>query len=301
VKLFLGSSTGNLLVDSCESVTNIFREVKAIIALHCEDDPSIAANKALIQAQYGSNIPLAMHPVIRDAEACYKSSSKAVELAEKYGTRIHVLHISTARETELFRNDIPLRDKKITSEACVHHLWFTDADYERLGASIKWNPAIKSEADREAIREAVRNGRIDVLATDHAPHTIAEKKNPYDSCPSGGPLVQHALQALLELCFAGVFSPELVVEKYAHRVADLFQIDRRGYLREGYYADLVLVNPAHEETITEDSLLYKCGWSPFTGQKFRSSVEKTFVNGHLVYNEGIFDESKMGMRMLFNR
>jgi dihydroorotase len=183
----------------------------------------------------------------------------------------------------------------------VHHLWFTDADYERLGASIKWNPAIKSEADREAIREAVRNGRIDVLATDHAPHTIAEKKNPYDSCPSGGPLVQHALQALLELCFAGVFSPELVVEKYAHRVADLFQIDRRGYLREGYYADLVLVNPAHEETITEDSLLYKCGWSPFTGQKFRSSVEKTFVNGHLVYNEGIFDESKMGMRMLFNR
>ncbi len=301
VKLFLGSSTGNLLVDSCESVNNIFREVKAIIALHCEDDPSIAANKARIQGQYGANIPLSMHPVIRDAEACYKSSSKAVELAEKYGTRIHVLHISTARETELFRNDIPLNEKKITSEACVHHLWFTDKDYERLGAAIKWNPAIKSESDREAVREAIRNGRIDVLATDHAPHTIAEKKNPYDSCPSGGPLVQHALQALLEMCFEGVFTPELVVEKYAHRVADLFQIDRRGYLREGYFADLVLVNPAHEENVTEDSLLYKCGWSPFTGQKFRSSVEKTFVNGHLVYNEGIFDESRMGMRMTFNR
>lgn len=301
VKLFLGSSTGNLLVDSCESVKNIFREVKAIIALHCEDDPSIAANKARIQAQYGANIPLSMHTVIRDAEACYKSSSKAVELAEKYGTRIHVLHISTARETELFRNDIPLNEKKITSEACVHHLWFTDKDYERLGAAIKWNPAIKSESDREAVREAIRNGRIDVLATDHAPHTIAEKKNQYDSCPSGGPLVQHALQALLEMCFDGVFTPELVVEKYAHRVADLFQIDRRGYLREGYFADLVLVNPTREENVTEDSLLYKCGWSPFTGQKFRSSVDKTFVNGHLVYNEGMFDESKMGMRMTFNR
>jgi dihydroorotase len=301
VKLFLGSSTGNLLVDSCESVNTIFREVKMIIALHCEDDPSIAANKARIQAKYGANIPVEMHPVIRDAEACYRSSSKAVELAEKYGTRIHVLHISTARETELFRNDIPLRDKKITSEACVHHLWFSDADYTQLGAAIKWNPAIKSEADREAIREAVRNGRIDVLATDHAPHTLLEKKNPYDSCPSGGPLVQHALQALLEMCFNGIFTPELVVEKYAHRVADLFQIDRRGYLREGYYADLVLINPARNYPVTEDSLLYKCAWSPFTGLTFRSSVEKTFVNGHMVYNEGVFDESKMGMRLLFNR
>ena len=301
VKLFLGSSTGNLLVDNCESVVNIFKEVKMIIALHCEDDPSIARNKVRAVEQFGANIPVAMHPVIRDAEACYRSSSKAVEMATKYGTRIHVLHISTARETELFRNDIPLRDKKITSEACVHHLWFTDADYDRLGAAIKWNPAVKSESDREAIREAVRNGRIDVLATDHAPHTLLEKKNPYDTCPSGGPLVQHALQALLELCFQGVFTPELLVDKYAHRVADLFQIDRRGYLREGYFADLVLVDPALSQTVTEESLLYKCAWSPFSGVTFKSSVVKTFVNGHMVYNEGVFDESKTGMRMLFNR
>lgn len=301
VKLFLGSSTGNLLVDNNESVNTIFREVKSIIALHCEDDQTIAANKAKIQAKYGASIPISMHPVIRDVEACYRSSSKAIELAEKYGTRIHVLHISTARETELFRNDIPLTEKKITAEACVHHLWFSDSDYERLGALIKWNPAIKSETDREAVREAVRNGRIDVLATDHAPHTITEKKNPYDTCPSGGPLVQHALQALLELCFERVFTPELVVEKYAHRVADLFGIDRRGYLREGYFADMVLINPVREENVTLDSLMYKCGWSPFAGHTFRSSVVKTFVNGHLVFNEGVFDESKLGMRLTFNR
>jgi len=239
--------------------------------------------------------------VIRNAEACYRSSSRAIELAEKHGTRFHILHISTARETELFRNDIPLKEKKVTAEACVHHLWFTDADYATKGNFIKWNPAIKSIHDRDAIRQALIDGRIDVLATDHAPHTIEEKSGSYLTAPSGGPLVQHAMSALFEMAFQGIFTPEFIVSRYAHQVADLFSIDRRGYLREGYFADLVLVNPDNPRTITEDSILSKCGWSPFTGTTFQAQVEKTFVNGNLVYDNGVFDESSRGMRLMFNR
>lgn len=301
VKIFMGSSTGDLLVDDPVALEGIFREVKLLIASHCEDDPMIKANHAAAISQYGEAMTAAMHPVIRNAEACYRSSAKAVELAEKYGTRFHILHISTARETTLFRNDIPLLEKKITAEACVHHLWFTDADYARKGNFIKWNPSVKSADDRDAVREALRDGRIDVLATDHAPHTLQEKQAAYINSPSGGPLVQHALQALIELSFQGVFTPELIVRKYAHNVADLFAIDRRGYLREGYYADLVLVNPDAEERVEQSNLLYKCGWSPFEGQTFRSKVEKTFVNGHMVYDQGIFNEDQRGMRLLFKR
>jgi dihydroorotase len=300
-KIFMGSSTGNLVVDNPESLENIFREVKLLIASHCEDDPLIKQNLKRLQERYGDNIPVEMHPVIRNAEACYRSSSRAIELAEKHGTRFHILHISTARETELFRNDIPLKEKKVTAEACVHHLWFTDADYATKWNYIKWNPAIKSIEDRDAVRQALIDGRIDVLATDHAPHTIAEKAGSYLTAPSGGPLVQHAMSALFEMAFQGVFTPEFVVSRYAHQVADLFSIDRRGYLREGYFADLVLVNPDAPTLVTEDSILSKCGWSPFTGTTFRANVEKTFVNGNLVYDNGVFDESTRGMRLMFNR
>lgn len=300
-KIFMGSSTGNLVVDNPQSLEDIFREVKLLIASHCEDDPLIKQNLKRLQETYGDNIPVEMHPVIRNAEACYRSSSRAIELAEKYGTRFHILHISTARETELFRNDIPLKEKKITSEACVHHLWFSDADYAIKGNYIKWNPAIKTIHDRDAIRQALLDGRIDVLATDHAPHTIEEKAGSYLSAPSGGPLVQHAMSALFEMASQGIFTPEFIVSRYAHQVADLFSIDRRGYLREGYYADLVLVNPDAPALVTEDSILSKCGWSPFTGTTFKANVEKTFVSGNLVYDNGIFDESSRGMRLMFNR
>lgn len=301
VKIFMGSSTGDLLVDDPDALEALFRDVKILIASHCEDDPLVKANHAAALSQYGESMTAAMHPVIRNAEACYRSSAKAIELATKYGTRFHILHISTARETELFRNDIPLRDKKITAEACVHHLWYTDEDYAEKGNFIKWNPAVKTRADRDAVRQALIDGRIDVLATDHAPHTLAEKNAPYIHSPSGGPLVQHALQALLELSFKGVFTPELIVRKYAHNVADMFSIDRRGYLREGYYADVVLVDPEAEELVEKSNLLYKCGWSPFEGTTFRSKVSKTFVNGHLVYDNGLFNEEQRGMRILFNR
>jgi dihydroorotase len=300
-KIFMGSSTGNLVVDNLSSLENIFREVKLLIASHCEDDPLIKQNLKHLQETYGDDIPVQMHPVIRNAEACYRSSSRAIEMAEKFGTRLHILHISTARETELFRNDIPLSEKKVTAEACVHHLWFSEEDYLTKGNYIKWNPAIKSVADRDAVRQALIDGRIDVLATDHAPHTIAEKKNPYLTAPSGGPLAQHAMQALFEMAFQGIFTPEFIVSRYAHKVADLFSIDRRGYLREGYFADLVLVNPDDPQIVTEDSILSKCGWSPFMGTTFKAKVEKTFINGNLVYDNGIFDESSRGMRLMFNR
>lgn len=301
VKIFMGSSTGDMLVDDPKALDDIFREVKTIITTHCESDPMVKSNAARARELYGDDIPVWMHPVIRDEEACYASSSFAIELAEKHGTRLHILHISTARETLLFRNDIPLAQKKITAEACIHHLWFTDADYHTHGTFIKWNPAVKSEADREAIRQAVLNGRIDVVATDHAPHTREEKAQPYAKCPSGGPLVQHSLQAMLDLVQQGVFPMSMVPLKMAHNVADMFSIDRRGYVREGYYADLVLVDMAKSHTVTSDSLFYKCGWSPFEGHTFGSSIHTTFVNGHAVYSDGRFDESNRGMRMLFNR
>jgi dihydroorotase len=301
IKIFMGSSTGDMLVDDNHALADIFREVKMLIALHCEDDNLIKANALLAREQYGEQVPFTLHSTIRNAEACYSSSSKAVELANRFDTRLHILHISTEKELSLFRNDIPSSQKRITTEACIHHLWFEEADYLTKGAWIKWNPAIKSHRDREAIREAVINGKIDVLATDHAPHSIEEKKNTYFNCPSGGPLVQHALPALFELCLQGVFTPELVVRKYAHAVADLFQVHKRGYLREGYFADVVLINPNQSQLVTEASLLYKCGWSPFTGTRFNSVVSRTFVNGNLVYDEGVFDETNKGMRLSFDR
>lgn len=301
VKVFMGSSTGNMLVDDQQTLDGIFRECPMLIALHCEKEAIIRENLARYQTEYPAGIPVTAHPKIRSAEACYASSSEAVALAEKYGTRIHILHISTAKETSLFRNDIPLTQKKITAEACVHHLWFTDADYETRGNFIKWNPAIKSAADREAVRAAVLDGRIDVLATDHAPHTLEEKSMEYGKAPGGGPLVQHALPALFELTRQGVFTPELVVQKFSHNVADLFQIDRRGYIREGYYADLVLIDPDAPQTVSKTNVLYKCGWSPFEGDTFTHAVTHTWVNGNLVYENGIFDETVRGMRMLFNR
>lgn len=301
VKVFMGSSTGNMLVDDQKTLDGIFRECPMIIALHCEKEAVVRENLARFKAEYPNGIPVTAHPKIRNAEACYASSSEAVALAEKYGTRIHILHISTAKETSLFRNDIPLTQKKITAEACVHHLWFSDSDYETRGNFIKWNPAVKSAADREAIRAALIDGRIDVLATDHAPHTLDEKAQEYEKAPSGGPLVQHALPALFELAAKGVFTPEMVVQKFSHNVADLFQIDRRGYIREGYYADLVLMDPKAPFTVSKDNVLYKCGWSPFEGDTFTHAVTHTWVNGKLVYENGIFDESNRGMRMMFNR
>lgn len=301
VKVFMGSSTGNMLVDDQQTLEGIFKECPMLIALHCEKEAVVRENLARYKTEFPNGIPVTAHPKIRNAEACYASSSEAVALAEKYGTRIHILHISTAKETSLFRNDIPLSQKKITAEACVHHLWFSDADYETRGNFIKWNPAVKSAADREAIRAAVNDGRIDVLATDHAPHTLEEKSMDYDKAPSGGPLVQHALPALFEMSTKGIFTPELIVQKFSHNVADLFQIDRRGYIREGYFADLVLIDPKKTATVSKENVLYKCGWSPFEGDSFSHSVTHTWVNGNLVYENGIFDESNRGMRMLFNR
>jgi dihydroorotase len=301
VKIFMGSSTGNMLVDKWDSIDSLFKNVKVIIASHCEDDPMIAQNLEKYKAEFGDNIPMDKHPLIRSAEACYASSSKAIELAKKDGARFHVLHISTGKETELFTNSIPLKEKKITSEACIHHLWFSDKDYATKGSLIKWNPAIKTEEDREKIWEALLDDRIDVIATDHAPHTLEEKAMPYGQCPSGGPLIQHAVVAMFEFWHRGKISLEKVVEKMCHNVADLFEIEKRGYIREGYFADLVLVNPDNEWTVTKESLLYKCGWSPFEGETFHSSIEKTFVNGHLVYNNGSFDELNKGMRLTFSR
>jgi dihydroorotase len=301
VKIFLGSSTGDMLVDDKQALNDIFKEVKMLIAVHCEDDPMIKLKAEVFRKQFGENIPVKYHAAIRDAEACYKSSSEAIERAAKYNTRLHILHISTAKEISLFRNDIPTIDKRITAEACVHHLWFSDEDYAHKGEWIKWNPSVKSIDDRNAIRQAVVDNYIDVLATDHAPHTLHEKKNSYFKCPSGGPLVQHALIALIEMSKQGIFPMELIVQKYAHSVADMFQIKKRGYLRKGYYADVVLVNPDAPQLVQNSNVYYKCEWTPFDGTKFSSTVEKTFVNGHLAYDNGIFDESKLGERLIFER
>lgn len=301
LKIFMGSSTGNMLVDDRETLENIFRESPLLISLHCEKEEIIRQNLALYQTKYPEGIPVTEHGRLRSEEACYASSSFAVELATKHNTRIHILHISTAKETGLFRNDIPLSEKRITAEACVHHLWFTDADYATKGNFIKWNPAVKTAADREAIREAVIDGRIDVLATDHAPHTLEEKAQDYGKAPSGGPLVQHALPALFELSKQGVFTPELIVQRFSHNVAELFQIDRRGYIRKGYFADLVLIDPEAAQTVSKSNLLYKCGWSPFEGDTFSHTVTHTWVNGRLVYKNGTFDETNRGMRLQFNR
>jgi dihydroorotase len=301
IKVFMGASTGNMLVDDPETLKGIFRDAPTLVAVHCEDEETIRANTKLFRDRYGEDIPIKFHPEIRNAEACYKSSSFAVELAQKFGTRLHVLHLSTAHEMGLFRNDIPLKDKKITAEVCVHHLWFSEEDYDRKGTFIKWNPAIKKRSDREGLWQALFDDRLDVIATDHAPHTINEKQNTYFKAPSGGPLVQHSLTAMIEFYHKGKISLEKIVEKMCHAPADCFNVDRRGYIREGYFADLVLVDLQKPRIVEKSNILYKCGWSPFEGDVFNSSVTHTFVNGNLVYNHGDFDESKRGQRLKFDR
>ena len=298
LKAFLGSSTGDMLVDDERALDRLFREAQMLIAVHAEHEPTIQANLAAAVEKWGDNIPLAEHPIIRNVEGCYRSSSWAVARAREHGTRLHVLHISTARELELFEPG-PLEGKRITAEACVHHLWFTDVDYAMKGTLIKWNPAIKTRADRDAIRAAVKEGRIDVLATDHAPHTLEEKGRPYLQCPSGGPLVQHSLVAMLELVHQEVFDLEMVVEKMCHAPARLFKVKDRGFIREGYAADLVLVDPNMPWTVADDNILYKCKWSPFTGTQFRARVIHTWVNGHLAYDGTRVDTTVRGQRATF--
>ena len=301
IKVFMGSSTGNMLVDNTKTLEGLFSECKLLIASHCEYEPIIRENTETYRKQYGENLPMKYHPMIRSEEACYRSSSIAAELATKHDARLHILHISTAKEISIFSNDRPISEKKVTAEACIHHMWFSDEDYESKGTFIKWNPAVKTSKDREAIIAAVNNGTIDVIATDHAPHTLEEKNNSYFNAPSGGPLVQHALVALLEMVKLGKFTLEHVVQKTSHDVATLFEVADRGYLREGYFADLVLVDFDNEWQVNKDNILYKCGWSPFEGTTFKSKVTTTFVNGNQVYENGTFDESTKGQRMLFNR
>jgi dihydroorotase len=301
IKLFLGSSTGDMLVDNEIILEKIFSSTKMIISVHCEDEATIKKNTALFIEKHGEDIPIKYHPIIRSEEACYLSSSKAIELAKKTGARLHVFHLSTAKETHLFRNDIPLEEKQITSEVCVHHLWFNDKDYDTKGTHIKWNPAVKTEADRLGLWEALLDDRIDVLATDHAPHTLKEKTNTYLTAPSGGPLVQHAVIALLEKVKEGVISIEKLVEKMSHNPAKLFQIEKRGFIKEGYFADLVLIDTHKPQTVTKENILYKCGWSPFEGTTFSSTITQTFINGNLIYNNGVFNDDIKGKRITFNR
>ncbi|MDN3582687.1 dihydroorotase [Mucilaginibacter flavus] len=301
VKVFMGSSTGNMLVDNPTTLDNLFANSPMLIAVHCEDEATIKSNLNHYKQLLGENIPIQLHPKIRSAEACYLSSSLAVELAKKHNSRLHILHISTALETHLFDNVTPLKDKRITAEACVHHLWFTDADYDTKGNFIKWNPAVKKESDRDAVLAAVLDGKIDVIATDHAPHTLAEKEQPYLQAPSGGPLVQHSLPALLELHHHGKISIEQIAEKAAHNVATCFQIDKRGFIREGYWADLVLVDLNQPWNVNRSNILYKCGWSPFEGTTFRSKVVYTIVSGNVAYANGSLIEGKAGKRLNFNR
>lgn len=299
VKVFMGASTGNMLVDREESLRTIFAESPVLVACHCEDEKTIKTNTAAYIEEYGDDIPFEYHPLIRSRESCLKSSSLAVNLAREYGTRLHILHLSTAGEMELFSNNLPLHLKRITAEVCVHHLWFDDTWYKQKGALIKWNPAIKTAFDRKALIEAVNNGRIDIIATDHAPHTLEEKSQVYTKAPSGGPLVQHSLVAMLDLWHQGKITLEKIVEKMCHNPALLFGIEERGYIRAGYRADLVLVNPESEWEVTPKNILYKCGWSPFTGHRFRSSVDKTFVNGNLVYDSGKIIDSIPGEALKF--
>ena len=301
IKLFLGSSTGNMLVDNEEVIEKIFRNTEMVISAHCEDESTIKANFAKYKEQYGDDIPVKYHPLIRSAEACYLSSSRAIALAKKTGARFHVFHLSTGKETELFRNDIPLEDKKITAEVCIHHLWFSEEDYDTKGTLIKWNPAVKTATDRDQLWQALLDDRIDVIATDHAPHTLEEKNNVYTSAPSGGPLVQHALPAMLEKYHGGKISLEKIVEKMCHNPAKLFQIKKRGFIREGFYADLVVLDLNDSWTVTKENIAYKCGWSPFEGNSFKSKITHTFVNGHLAYENGNFSQERKAMRLTFNR
>lgn len=301
IKVFMGSSTGNMLVDNRESLEKIFSAVKLPVAVHCEDEQTIRKNSAEYREKYGKDVPVKMHAAIRSEEACYISSSYAVELAEKYGTRLHILHMSTARETGLLKFHSYSAEKNITAEACIHHLWFDESDYERLGSKIKWNPSVKSSRDREALRRALISGKIDVIATDHAPHTKDEKAQKYFDSPSGGPMVQHSLPAMFELVKQGVFSHKLVVEKMCHAPALLFGIEKRGFIREGYFADLVLVDPDSPWKVSRDNILYKCGWSPFEGFTFGTSVTHTIINGNIVYENGEIDYNSRGKQLTFNR
>ncbi len=301
IKLFLGSSTGNMLVDDEEVIERIFRNTEMVISAHCEDETTIRNNLASYKEKYGDDIPVQYHPLIRSADACYISSSRAIQLAKKTGARLHVFHLSTEKETHLFTNEIPLEQKKITAEVCLHHLWFTDFDYAEKGTLIKWNPAVKTNHDREGLWKALLDDRIDVVATDHAPHTLKEKMQPYTAAPSGGPLVQHALPAMLEKYLDGVISIEKIVRKMCHNPAILFDVEGRGFVREGYYADLVVLNTSKPWRVDRNNVLYKCGWSPFEGNDFRSTVTQTFINGHLAYNQGKLSNRKNSMRLTFNR
>lgn len=301
VKLFLGSSTGNMLVDNPATLEKIFSEVKMPICVHCEDEATIRKNTEQYKAQYGEDIPVKFHHLIRSEEACWLSSSKAVELAEKTGARLHIYHLSTAKETDLLRKDIPLKNKKITAEVCVHHLHFTNEDYDKKGALIKWNPAVKTESDKNGLWEALLDDRIDIIATDHAPHTLEEKDQVYTKCPSGAPLVQHSLNVMLEYFKNGNIPIEKIVEKMCHNPAILFEIEKRGFIRKGYKADLVLVNPDAGWTVAKENILYKCGWSPLEGEHFSTKITHTFVNGHLAFEGGNISEQKKGERLLFER
>src|SRR5664279_137643 len=301
IKLFMGSSTGNMLVDNETALKELFSRTTLPIAAHCEDEPTIRKNSEIYREKYGEEVPIRMHPLIRSREACFKSSSHAVSLAREYNTRLHILHLSTADELKLFDNSLPLKQKRITGEVCVHHLWFDDTSYNDLGTLIKWNPAIKTRFDRDALINGVNNNLIDIIATDHAPHTLSEKGNSYFKAPSGGPLIQHTLVLMLELWHRKIFSLEKIVEMMCHNPAILFNIRKRGFIREGYQADLVLVDPSNSWNVSKENILYKCGWSPFEGVTFQSKVVKTIVNGTIVYDNGLINEDYRGQRLMFER
>jgi dihydroorotase len=301
IKIFMGSSTGNMLVDNKNVLEEIFSKSPMLIAVHCEDEATIQENIKKAKDKYGEDVPISEHPNIRSSEACYKSSSMAVQLAKKHNTRLHIFHLSTKKEIDLFNNKLPLKEKHITAEVCIHHLWFDESDYTEKGALIKWNPAIKKQSDKEALLRALLDDKLDVIATDHAPHTLKEKNNTYFNAPSGGPLVQHALPAMLSFVNHGKISLEKVVEKMCHNPAICFKVENRGFIREGYFADLVLVDLNKPWKVNKDNILYKCGWSPFEGETFNAKITHTFVNGHLVYENGCFDESQKGMRLTFDR
>ena len=301
IKIFMGSSTGDMLVDNKKVLEEIFKKSDCLIAVHCEDEETIQKNLDEAKNKFGEDIPIEMHPKIRSVDACYKSSSLAVELAKKHNTRLHVFHISTEKELQLFTNTKPLREKRITAEVCIHHLYFNSNDYKTKGTHIKWNPAVKEKSDQDALLAALLDNRLDVIATDHAPHTIEEKNNKYLQAPSGGPLVENALKVMLKFVKEKKITIEEVVEKMCHNPAICFQIEKRGFIKEKYYADLVLVDIEKEYEVTEDKILSKCGWSPFVGEKLNGQVEYTIVNGHIAYEKGVFDESKKGMRLVFNR
>jgi len=301
IKLFMGSSTGDMLVDNEDTLRGVFSQTPMLIATHCEDETTIRKNTADFVAKYGEDIPMEAHPIIRNEEACYLSSKLASDLAKEYNARLHILHISTAKEIELFTNKIPLAEKRITAEVCVHHLTFNDTNYARKGSLIKCNPAIKSEADQKALWYALNNDYFDIIATDHAPHTWEEKQNKYAKAPSGLPLVQHSLQLMLEHAKMGKITTNKVIEKMCHAPADLFAVEKRGYLREGYHADIVVVNPETQVEVSKSNILYKCGWSPLEGEIFTTAIEQTIVSGHLAYSNGKFDESKKGERLTFGK